>query len=46
VSDPVDAFTVTDPFPVPEAELRDSQAALSVAVQMRVPPPVLLMLSV
>jgi hypothetical protein len=37
---------VTVPLPVPEAELSVSQAAFSLAVQVRVPPPVLLMVRV
>ena len=40
------AVTVRVPLPVPEAGLTVSHVALSVAVQERVPPPVLLMLSV
>jgi hypothetical protein len=43
--DPVATLTVRDPFPEPEAGLRESHGALSLAVQVRVPPPVLLMLS-
>ena len=43
---PVVALTATEPLPVPEAGLRVSQAALSLADQLRVPPPVLLMLTV
>ena len=39
---PVAALAVTVPFPVPEAGLRVSQAALSLADQVSVPPPVLL----
>ncbi|BFU93626.1 MAG: hypothetical protein NTNFB02_03480 [Nitrospira sp.] len=42
----MEAVRVTAPFPVPEAGLRANQAALSLADQVRVPPPVLLMLSV
>ena len=38
------AVKVTVPLPVPEAGLRVSHVALSVAVQLNVPPPVLLML--
>jgi hypothetical protein len=34
------------PLPVPEAGLRVSHAALSLALQVKVPPPVLLMLTV
>ena len=41
--DPVDAVTVTDPLPVPEAGLSESQAAFSPADQVSVPPPVFLM---
>ncbi|MBU6435713.1 MAG: hypothetical protein KJS98_20590 [Nitrospirae bacterium] len=40
---PVVTVAVTTPVPVPEAGLRDNQAALSLADQLRVPPPVLLM---
>ena len=43
---PVAAVNVTAPFPVPEAGLSVNQAALSLADQVRVPPPVLLMLRV
>jgi hypothetical protein len=43
---PVVTFKVTAPFPVPEAGETASQAALSLALQFRVPPPVLLMLRV
>ena len=39
-------MSVTAPLPVPEAGLRVSHAALSLADQLRVPPPVLLRLSV
>jgi hypothetical protein len=46
VSDPVAALTVSAPGPVPEAGDRTSQAALSLALHVRVPPPVLLMLRV
>ena len=42
---PVAAVTVTRPFPVPEPGLRVNQAAVSLAVQVNVPPPVLLMVS-
>jgi len=44
----VPVLTVSDtaPFPVPEARLSLNQAALSLAVQLSVPPPVLLMLKV
>ena len=34
------------PLPVPEAGLRVSHAAVSLALQLKVPPPVLLMLTV
>jgi len=43
---PVLTVSVTAPFPVPEAGLSLNQAALSLAVQLSVPPPVLLMLKV
>jgi hypothetical protein len=43
---PVVAVSVTAPFPVPEAGLSVSQAALSLADQLSVPPPVLLMRTV
>ena len=43
---PVLTLTVTVPLPVPEAGLTVNHEALSLAVQMRVPPPVLLMLTV
>jgi hypothetical protein len=43
---PVVTFNVTVPLPVPEAGLRDSQGALSLADQVKVPPPVLRILSV
>src|SRR5680860_722170 len=43
---PVVTFNVTVPLSVPEAGLRDSQVALSLADQVKVPPPVLLILSV
>ena len=43
---PVAAVSVIVPFPVPEAGLTVNQAALSLADQVRVPPPVLLILSV
>ncbi len=39
-------LTVTAPFPVPEAGLSDNQVMLSLALQLKVPPPVLLMLRV
>ena len=40
--DPVAAARVTEPVPVPEVGVIVSHAALSLAVQVRVPPPVLL----
>ena len=40
------AVTVTVPLPVPEAGLTVSHEALSLAVHERVPPPVLLRLTV
>jgi len=43
---PVATLAVTAPVPVPEAGLRDNHAALSLALQVRVPPPVLLMVRV
>jgi hypothetical protein len=43
---PVIALNVTVPLPVPDAGLRVSHAALSLALQFNVPPPVLLTLSV
>ena len=43
---PVAALTETVPLPVPEAGDTVSQAALSLALQLKVPPPVLLMLTV
>lgn len=43
---PVAAVTVTAPLPVPDAGPSVSQLALSLADQVRVPPPILLMLSV
>jgi hypothetical protein len=43
---PVVTFKVTAPFPVPEAGKTASQAALSLALQLKVPPPVLVMLRV
>jgi hypothetical protein len=46
VREPVAAVSETVPLPVPEAGLRVSQAALSLAVHVRVPPPVLLILRV
>ena len=46
VSVPVVTLTVTVPLPVPEAGLTVNHEALSLAVQVRVPPPVLLRLTV
>jgi hypothetical protein len=43
---PVVTLNVTVPFPVPVLELKVNQAALSLALQFNVPPPVLLMLRV
>ena len=43
---PVATLAVTVPFPVPEAGLSDNQVALSLALQLKVPPPVLLMVKV
>ena len=43
VSDPVLAVKETVPVPVPEAGARVNQAAFSLALQLKVPPPVLLM---
>ena len=40
------AVSVTAPFPVPEAGLSVNQAALLLAVQLKVPPPVLLIVTV
>ena len=40
--EPVAAVRVTAPVPVPEDELSVNQAALSLADQVKVPPPVLL----
>jgi hypothetical protein len=40
------ALTVTARFPVPEAGETASQVALGLALQLKVPPPVLLMLTV
>ena len=45
-SEPVTALNVIVLLPVPEVELSDNQAALSLALQLNVPPPVLLILSV
>ena len=44
--DPVAALNVTAPLPVPEAGLTVNQVALSLTVQFKVPPPVLLMVTV
>jgi hypothetical protein len=46
VSVPVAAVSMTLPFPVPLVVARVNQGALSLAVQARVPPPVLLMLNI
>jgi hypothetical protein len=43
---PVAILRVTAPLPVPDADERVNQAALPLAIQVRVPAPVLLMLSV
>jgi hypothetical protein len=43
---PVFTVNVTGPFPVPEVGLSVNQGALSLAVQLSVPPPVLLMLKI
>src|SRR5688572_5070962 len=43
---PVAALNVTAPLPVPEAGLTVNQAVLSLAVQVKVPPPVLLIVMV
>jgi hypothetical protein len=43
---PVVAVSVTAPLPVPEAGLSVNHAALSLALQLKVPPPVLLMVKV
>ena len=40
---PATALTVTIPLPVPEIRLKFNHVALSLAVQLSVPPPVLLM---
>jgi hypothetical protein len=39
-------LAVTTPLPVPEAGLRDNQVVLSLALQVKVPPPVLLTVKV
>jgi hypothetical protein len=46
VNDPVVTLTVTVPVPVPEAGLTVNQGVDSVALQLKVPPPVLLRLTV
>ena len=43
---PVLTLTVTVPLPVPEAGLTVNHEALSLALQLKVPPPVLLRLTV
>ena len=43
---PVVALTVTAPLPVPEAGEAASQVVSGLALQLKVPPPVLLMLTV
>jgi hypothetical protein len=43
---PVVTLTVTVPVPVPEAGLSDNQVVLSFALQLKVPPPALLMVKV
>jgi hypothetical protein len=43
---PVATLAVTAPVPVPEAGLSDNQVVLSLALQLKVPPPVLLMVKV
>ena len=43
---PLVTVNVTAPFPVPEAGLMVNQGALSLAVQLSVPPPLLLILTV
>ena len=43
---PVVTLTVTVPVPVPEAGLSDNQVALSFALQLKGPPPALLMVKV
>ena len=43
---PVVTLAVTAPLPVPEAGLRDNQVVLALALQLKVPPPVLLMVRV
>jgi hypothetical protein len=46
VNVPVATLTVTVPVPVPEAGLSDNQVVLSFALQLKVPPPALLMVRV
>ena len=46
VSVPVVTLTVTVPLPVPEAGLTVNQGVVSLALQLKVPPPVLLRLTV
>ena len=46
VSAPVVTLTVTVPLPVPEAGVTANHESVSLAVQLRVPPPVLLRLRV
>jgi hypothetical protein len=46
VNDPVVTLTVTVPLPVPEAGLTVNQGVASLALQFKVPPPVLLRLTV
>ena len=43
---PVATVAVTAPLPMPEAGLSDNQVVLSLALQLKVPPPVLLMVRV
>ena len=43
---PVATLAVTVPLPVPEAGLSDNHVALSLVLQLKVPPPVLLMVKV
>ena len=46
VKDPVVTLTVTVPVPVPEAGLTVNQGVVSLALQLKVPPPVLLRVTV
>ena len=46
VREPVATLTVMLPLPVPEAELSNNHGVLSLALQLNIPPPVLLMLRV